>query len=108
MNCRGAEFFVDHQLTNTGEFIAYMQYVDGADIQPIDLLMLGDMMPPPFFTLVPNVGWVPTVEMTVQVRGKLASPVLWGQIAYADEGVTEQDRKSGMRTVNSLPWAARQ
>ncbi len=90
---RGAEFFVDHQLTNTGEFIAYMQYVDSADIQPIDLLMFGDMMPPPSFTLVPNVGWVPTVEMTVQVRGKPApGPVLCRARSHTlMKGVTEQD-----------------
>jgi len=89
----GAEFFTDQQPTNTGEFIAYMQYVDGADIHPIDLLMFGDMMPPPSFTLVPNVGWVPTVEMTVQLRGKPApGPILCRARSHTlIKGVTEQD-----------------
>jgi hypothetical protein len=67
---RGYEFFERREPTNTGEFIAYMQYSDGAEIGTLDLLMFVDMMPPPAFTLVPNVGWVPTVELTVQVRGK--------------------------------------
>ena len=90
---KGAEFFADQEPTNTGEFIAYMQYVDGAKIQPIDLLMFGDMMPPPSFTLVPNVGWVPTVEMTVQLRGKPApGPILCrARSLTLIKGVTEQD-----------------
>ena len=66
---KGREFFETQEPTGTGEFIAYMQYKDGAPIESIDLLMFGDMMPPPSFTLVPNVGWVPTVEMTVQLQG---------------------------------------
>ena len=90
---KGAEFFTCQQPTNTGEFIAYMQYVDGADIHPIDLLMFSDMMPPPSFTLVPNIGWVPTVEITVQLRAKPASgPILCRARSHAlIKGVTEQD-----------------
>ena len=44
------------------------------------------MMPPPF-TLVPNVGWVPTVEMTVHcaVSQRLAH-LMQSQIAYPDKG----------------------
>lgn len=90
---KGREFFDTQKPTGTGEFIAYMQYVDGADIKPIDLLMFGDMMPPPSFTLVPNVGWVPTVEMTVQLRGAPApGPILCHARSHTlIRGVTEQD-----------------
>ena len=90
---KGADFFENQQPTNTGEFIAYMRYADGADIRAIDLLMFGDMMPPPSFTLVPNVGWVPTVEMTVQLRGKPApGPILCRARSHTlMRGVTEQD-----------------
>lgn len=90
---KGREFFETQEPTGTGEFIAYMQYKDGAPIQPIDLLMFGDMMPPPSFTLVPNVGWVPTVEMTVQLRGAPApGPILCHARSHTlIRGVTEQD-----------------
>ena len=90
---KGREFFDSQEPTGTGEFIAYMQHVDGAPIGVIDLLMFGDMMPPPSFTLVPNVGWVPTVEMTVQLRGAPApGPILCHARSHTlMRGVTEQD-----------------
>jgi hypothetical protein len=55
--------------------------------------MFVDMMPPPAFTLVPNVGWVPTVELTVQVRGKPApGPILCrARSTTLMNGVTELD-----------------
>ena len=89
----GGEFFTRGEPTNTGEFIAYMQYHDGSPIGAIDLLMFVDMMPPPAFTLVPNVGWVPTVELTVQLRGKPApGPLLCRATSHTlMRGVTEAD-----------------
>ena len=90
---KGQEFFERREPTNTGEFIAYMRYSDGAEIGTLDLLMFVDMMPPPAFTLVPNVGWVPTVELTVQVRGKPApGPILCrARSTTLMSGVTELD-----------------
>lgn len=90
---RGGEFFSTGTPTNSGEFTAYMQYHDGASIGALDLLMFVDMMPPPAFTLVPNVGWVPTVELTVQLRGKPApGPLLCHAKSHTlMRGVTEAD-----------------
>jgi acyl-coenzyme A thioesterase PaaI-like protein len=70
-----------------------MRYRDGADIGVLDLLMFVDMMPPPAFTLVPKVGWVQTVELTVQLKGKPApGPILCRARSHTlMNGVTELD-----------------
>ena len=90
---KGGEFFATREPSYTGEFIAYMRYRDGADIGVLDLLMFVDMMPPPAFTLLPKVGWVPTVELTVQLKGKPApGPILCrAQSHTLMNGVTELD-----------------
>ena len=44
--------------------------------------MFADIMPPPIFTIYGAYGWVPTVELTVQVRRKpAAGPLLARHIA---------------------------
>ena len=74
---QGAEVFTDGQINGTGEFVAWLAHKDGATPRPIDLLMFVDIMPPPIFTLYGASGWVPTVELTVQVRRKpVAGPLL--------------------------------
>ena len=45
---------------------------DGADASPLDLLVFADAMPPVTFDLG-LMGWVPTLELTVHLRG-LAAP----------------------------------
>jgi hypothetical protein len=50
----------------------WMRRADGADASPLDLLVFADSMPPVTFDLG-LMGWVPTVELTVLLRG-LASP----------------------------------
>ena len=74
---QGAEVFAQGKTTGNGEFIAWLAHKDGAAPGPIDLLMFADIMPPPIFTLYGAYGWVPTVELTVQVRRKpAAGPLL--------------------------------
>ena len=50
------------------EVRGWMRRDDGADASPLDLLVFADAMPPVTFDLG-LMGWVPTLELTVLVRG---------------------------------------
>lgn len=54
------------------EVRGWMRRADGADASPLDLLVFADAMPPVTFDLG-LMGWVPTLELTVHLRG-LAAP----------------------------------
>jgi acyl-CoA thioesterase len=54
------------------EVRGWMRRADGVDASPLDLLVFADAMPPVTFDLG-LFGWVPTLELTVHVRG-LAAP----------------------------------
>ena len=90
---QGAEVFTEGKTNDTGEFIAWLAHTDGAAPGPIDLLMFADIMPPPIFTIYGAFGWVPTVELTVQVRRKpAAGPLLARHITrQVTRGVAETD-----------------
>jgi acyl-coenzyme A thioesterase PaaI-like protein len=90
---QGAEVFTDGQTNGSGEFVAWLAHKDGAAPGPIDLLMFADIMPPPIFTVYGAFGWVPTVELTVQVRRKpSAGPLLARHITrQVTRGVAETD-----------------
>ncbi len=54
------------------EVRGWMRRADEADASPLDLLVFADAMPPVTFDLG-LMGWVPTLELTVHLRG-LAAP----------------------------------
>jgi acyl-coenzyme A thioesterase PaaI-like protein len=90
---QGAEVFTQGKTNGTGEFIAWLAHKDGAAPGPIDLMMFADIMPPPIFTIYGAYGWVPTVELTVQVRRKpAAGPLLARHTTHqVTRGVAETD-----------------
>ena len=90
---QGSEVFTDGQTNDSGEFIAWIAHRDGAAPETIDLLMFADIMPPPIFTIYGAYGWVPTVELTVQVRRKpAAGPLLVRHTTrQVTRGVAETD-----------------
>ena len=90
---QSAEVFTDGQTNGSGEFVAWLAHKDGAAPGPIDLLMFVDIMPPPIFTIYGAYGWVPTVELTVQVRGKPAAGPLLARhtTRQVTRGVAETD-----------------
>ena len=90
---QGAEVFTEGKTNHTGEFIAWLAHTDGAAPGPIDLLMFADIMPPPVFTIYGAFGWVPTVELTVQVRRKPAGGPLLARhtTRQVTRGVAETD-----------------
>lgn len=90
---RGQEVFRDRAPNGTGEFCGWVQLRDGSDPTAISLLTIADAMPPPVLTLYGPVGWVPTVELTVQVRAHPAPGPVQCRLAtrYLTEGVVEED-----------------
>jgi len=46
----------------------YFAFADGRPIDTLSLLLCADAFPPVMFNLLGMKGWVPTLEMTVQVR----------------------------------------
>jgi hypothetical protein len=52
----------------SGEMRGWLSFADGTPFDPVSLLYAADSMPPATFTLG-SVGWVPTLELTVYVRG---------------------------------------
>jgi acyl-CoA thioesterase len=56
----------------SAEVRGWMRRADGTDASPLDLLVFADAMPPVTFDLG-LYGWVPTLELTVHLRG-LAAP----------------------------------
>ena len=106
---QGAEVFAQGKTTGNGEFIAWLAHKDGAAPGPIDLLMFADIMPPPIFTLYGAYGWVPTVELTVQVRRKPAAGPLLARhtTRQVTRGVAETDTEIWDVMATWLPWRAR-
>lgn len=77
----------------SGAFCGWVRHSDGSDPDVIGLLMFADAFPPPVFTVFGPAGWVPTVELTVQVRAHPAPGPLQVRLAsrYMTNGVIEED-----------------
>ena len=55
--------------TGRGEVRGWFSFADGRPIDTLSLLFAADAFPPAVFNLDLPPGWVPTVELTVHVRG---------------------------------------
>jgi len=90
---RGGEVFESREPSGRGEFSGWMQHADGSAPDPISLLMFADAFPPPAFDIVGLVGWVPTIELTVQLRAKPAPGPLQARLLsrHLSRGVVEED-----------------
>jgi acyl-coenzyme A thioesterase PaaI-like protein len=51
------------------EIAGWFEFADGRPIDTLALMLAVDAFPPPVFNLEMPAGWVPTVELTVHVRG---------------------------------------
>jgi acyl-CoA thioesterase len=89
----GREVFSERVTNGTGVFDGWVAHRDGADPDVISLLMFADSFPPPVFTVFGPVGWVPTIELTVQVRAHPAPGPLQVRLAtrHATNGIVEED-----------------
>jgi len=89
----GSGVFDDTGPDRSGEFSGYMQHRDGAPPDPLSLLMFADAFPPPAFNVFGVIGWVPTVELSVQVRAHPAPGPLRSRLysRFMTRGVIEED-----------------
>jgi len=60
-----------------GEMGGYLRWADGAPMDTLGLLVVADCYPPPVFNMGDSrLGWVPTIELTVQIRKRPADGYL--------------------------------
>lgn len=64
----------------------YIRFRDGRPPDPLSLLLFSDAFPPAIFGLLGMVGWVPTLELTVQVRRRPAPGWIQTQFRTLDLG----------------------
>jgi acyl-CoA thioesterase len=67
-----------------GELSAWFRLIDGREPDPIQLLMVVDALPPVTFDLG-QMGWAPTLELTVHVRARPAPG--WLKVRHATRNV---------------------
>lgn len=80
--------------TGDGAVGGYVQWADGADMDPFGLLVVADCYPPAVFNVAGlAVGWAPTIELTVQVRARPAPGRLaaWFTTESVTDGYLEED-----------------
>lgn len=57
------------QPSGVAELSGWFSLADGESVDPIALMLVADAFPPPIFNSGLPVAWVPTIELTVHVRG---------------------------------------
>jgi len=89
----GKEVFTERRPDGSGEFRGWVRHADGSEPDVISLLMFADAFPPPIFSVLGPIGWVPTVELTVQVRAHPAPGPLQVRLRtrFLTNGVAEED-----------------
>jgi len=55
--------------SGSASIAGWMSFVDGRPFDTLSLMLVVDAFPPPVFNIEMPAGWVPTVELTVHVRG---------------------------------------
>ncbi len=89
----GGHVFRKGKPSGKGKIEGWLAHHDQTDPDTMALLMFADALPPPAFNIFGRVGWVPTVELTVQIRalpssGPIQARVLTNSITH---GVMEED-----------------
>ena len=89
----GKSVFSERKPDGSGEFRGWLRHADGSEPDVISLLMFADAVPPPIFSVLGPIGWVPTLELTVQVRAHPAPGPLQMRMRtrYMTHGVVEED-----------------
>ena len=81
--------------TGRGEMGGYLRWIDGADMDTLGLLVVADCYPPAVFNAGGDLalGWVPTLELTVQIRKRPAPGYLatWFTTEAITDGYLEED-----------------
>lgn len=75
----------------------WIRHIDGRPVDVASLVMFADAFPPPIFGLLGLVGWVPTIELTVQIRRQPAPG--WIRAEF-----TCEDLQGGRMIENGRLW----
>lgn len=95
----GAVSWTGAEPSGAGEVAAWVRWAGAEPMTAIGLVVIADSLPPAVFDLGGDVGWVPTVELTVQVR---ARPVPgWLQVRLRTRAMTD-----GMLEEDGEVWDA--
>ena len=90
----GGEVFKRGDPDGSGCFNGWLKLRDGTDPDLLSLLLFADCMAPPVFTVFGALHWVPTLELSVQLRAAPASgPVQtrFRMARYMSDGIVEED-----------------
>ncbi len=77
----------------TGEMRGWLALSDGTEPDVLALLLFADAFPPPIFAVRGPVGWVPTLDLSVQIRARPAPGPVQGRVRarHLTRGVVEED-----------------
>ncbi|MEX1162769.1 MAG: thioesterase family protein [Nitriliruptor sp.] len=77
-----------------GHIGGYLRWRDGSEMDTLGLLVVADCYPPAIFdAALGDIGWVPTIELTVQVRARPSPGYLagWFTTEAVTDGYLEED-----------------
>ena len=89
----GVEVFTERRPNGSGEFRGWIAHRDAAAPDALSLLMFADAFAPPVFSVFGPLHWVPTVELTVQLRAHPGPGPLQARFysRHLTRGVIEED-----------------
>ncbi len=85
--------WMNGQYDDNCELAGWTSFSDGCEPNALSLILFADGFPPPVFRKIGPAGWVPTLEMTVQVRAHPAPGPLRCRFSsrLITEGYAEED-----------------
>jgi len=83
------EMRVDPKMAVAGEgeraeIHGWIRFSDGRPPDAQSLILFADAFPPPLFTMLGNIGWVPTIELTVHIRRRPVAGWIRGKFEVQD------------------------
>lgn len=87
MNRLDVRIHPDHVEAGTGREAAitgWIRFEDGRPVDAMTLPLFADAFPPPLFSKVGYIGWVPTIELTVHVRRRPVEGWIRGHFRCTD------------------------
>ena len=89
----GDEGFRTGNPSGNAEIRGWFAFADGEPIDAIGLLLVADAFPPPIFNTDLPAAWVPTVELTVHVRGVPEPGPLrcWFRSRFIHDGLLDEE-----------------
>lgn len=90
---QGYDVMANGATNDGGCFEGWLSFADGANVDLFGLLLFADAFPPPIFTVTGAQSWVPTIELTVQLRAQpCAGPIqVRFRSRYMTNGIVEED-----------------